>query len=354
MGYIKSKLLNKQIDKEKMQSSRDYKEITFSITLLAAIFGVSLKIIDYYNSNIIILNIFSRDIFHIIVSILLVEFFMIFIFLVFKGFLVSQKYRNKKLNFFLEETFSNIFLISVILIAFVFLTSLYGHIFQDISQNMALTFIYTFLIIIVIVFLIIYLEHGINIIDEFKNFRKTLVISPEKRLILLVKFRNATLKCMFPFILLLVVTLLGFPSLLLSGSLSIEEFPKSFVNTDIMTFSIKETGIPSDKNDVNLYKMNANDSNIFQFIDSITINNTQETLSENRLILGINHKPGAYYLNVNISSLQPGNYLLHSKVTTELYRTERLRITNPVIEKHKDKLFFIAPRNNNFSFNSIT
>jgi hypothetical protein len=51
------------IEQEKLQSSRDFKEITFAITLLAGLSAFLLKLIDYFNNHIITVS----DYFQIIV-----------------------------------------------------------------------------------------------------------------------------------------------------------------------------------------------------------------------------------------------------------------------------------------------
>lgn len=129
------------------------------------------------------------------------------------------------------------------------------------------------------------------------------------------------------------------PQYLLLGSFQIEGFQQSDRNNDIITFRITETGMSYSANYINLYKMNI-DTNIFQFIDHITINKTQEALSQNKLMRGIMSEPGIWYLNVNTSNLSSGNYILHAEVTDDISKKSIFG----TVKKNSDKLFYIAPR----------
>jgi cation transporter-like permease len=88
----KEKLKNEreklQNDKEALRNSRDFKEITLAITLLAGIGAILFNIIDYF-ANHAIKESFQGFV-AMLVSILLFVFSMIFIFLILKGFLASQ------------------------------------------------------------------------------------------------------------------------------------------------------------------------------------------------------------------------------------------------------------------------
>lgn len=141
---------------------------------------------------------------------------------------------------------------------------------------------------------------------------------------------------------LVLISLIA-PTYLLGGSYSIDVFPQSEINHDILTFTIKETGITSGRNFINLYKLD--DNNVFQDIDNITINYTQETPSKNKMMLGKKHE-GTWYLNLNTSNLSYGNYMLHAEVSYNNL------ISLGVFKKHADKLFYIPPKSANYSFDS--
>lgn len=56
---VKSDRLEKkklQIEKEKLESSHDFSETTLAITLLAGVSAFLLKLIDYFNNNIITIS----------------------------------------------------------------------------------------------------------------------------------------------------------------------------------------------------------------------------------------------------------------------------------------------------------
>ncbi len=129
----------------------------------------------------------------------------------------------------------------------------------------------------------------------------------------------------------------------MGGTYSIEEFPQSKIKDNILTFTIKETGITSGRNFINLYKLD--DKTIFQNIDIIVINYTQETSSINKTMLGKKHE-GTWYLNLNTTNLSNGNYMLHAEVTYN-----NLIGLGP-FKKHADKLFYIPPSSINNSFDS--
>ncbi len=132
----------------------------------------------------------------------------------------------------------------------------------------------------------------------------------------------------------------------MGGNYSIEVFPQSEIKDNILTFTIKETGITSGRNFIDLYKLN--DNHVFQDIDKITIVYTQETSSQNNLMIGKRHD-GTWYLNLNTSNLSHGNYLLHAEVTYSNL------IGLWVFKKQADKLFYIPnipPKSTNYSTNS--
>ena len=116
------------------------------------------------------------------------------------------------------------------------------------------------------------------------------------------------------------------------GSYSIEEFLQP--NNENITVGIKETGLISKANFIHLYKIDSD----FQDTDDIRIAYNQVNYSTNHLMVGTNNQQlGMWYLNIDTSKLQPGNYLVHAEVTI---------IQNPTlgtVKKQADKLFYIPP-----------
>jgi hypothetical protein len=151
----------------------------------------------------------------------------------------------------------------------------------------------------------------------------------------------------FKYITISIVVFLVFliaPSYLLMGSYSIDVFPRPNANGDILTFTIKETGLSYNHIYIDLYKLNSS-GDFLWFIDNVAINNTKEALSNNTFMLGGNYD-GIWYLNINTSKLQPGNYLLHAEITNDL--SSRFL---GVSKKQDSKLFYIPPKGTNCSFN---
>ncbi len=140
---------------------------------------------------------------------------------------------------------------------------------------------------------------------------------------------------------------LAMPTYLLKDSYSIEVFPQSNTNPDIITFAIKETGFPYNYIFITLNKFNSTDYPK-QYVDNITINRTKEAPSNNSYMFGENYE-GIWYLNINTSNLQPGNYMLHAEVTNEPSRNNTIFGT---FRKHAEKLFYIAPTSTKCFLNS--
>ena len=122
------------------------------------------------------------------------------------------------------------------------------------------------------------------------------------------------------------------------GSFSIEDITQSNTNSDILTFTIKETGFPYNSIYITLNKFNS-EGNFMQYVHYVKINRTIEAHSNNSFMLGGNYN-GIWYLNVNTSNLQPGNYLLHAELTIDALKSFTIFGSS---KKYADKLFYIAP-----------
>ncbi len=335
-------LLNRQVEKEKLQNSRDFKEITLAITILAGLTAFLLKLVDYFNNNIISVSASFQVIVYFIVGFLLLEFLTIFLFLISKGYLVSTKYRNIIVKSISEGLFRYIFIFGFLSIVFLVLAILSYYFFKDISEkNYYYYLIVWYIAVLGFFWLSIYHYYRINLRDLLKNIRKNhlkRILSKD------YNFQDSIFYYGVIIIIFLVVVLLFVASSsLLMGSFSIEQFPES-TNNDIITFAIKETGITYSANYINLYKINSSNSTIFQNIDNITIHYNQEAFSKNKIMFGEKHE-GIWFLNVNTSNLQYGTYLLHAEVTNDM----TIKSVFGAIKKHDDKLFYIAPRIANYS-----
>lgn len=147
------------------------------------------------------------------------------------------------------------------------------------------------------------------------------------------------------FVLLFFVnSFLVMPTYLLKDSYSIDVFPQSNTNSDFITFAIKETGFPYNNIYLTLNKFNAT-GNLIRYVDNVTINRTKGAPSNNSFMLGENYE-GIWYLNINTSNLQPGNYILHAEVTDDPSKNNTIFGT---FRKRSDKLFYIAPNSRVFS-----
>ena len=124
---------------------------------------------------------------------------------------------------------------------------------------------------------------------------------------------------------------------LLCGSYSIEinHFPDS--NTEIMSLTIKDTGIPSGKCYIHLYRVNDSNDNLFQPIDNITL---QESVQEPSKHMTGEKEGGVYYLFIDTSSLSPDYYFLHAETS---FPSQGFNLF--VSKKYDDELFYLPPKN---------
>ena len=171
--------------------------------------------------------------------------------------------------------------------------------------------------------------------EEFKNVlyrvsEKFTIIKLKQLIILIMIILIVPLTLKLYFDLLFVA-----PSILLMGSFSIEEFTQPIEKDDILTFTIKETGLTYSRNYIVLYKLNAAANISLNESDNITLPQSE---SKNKSMFGGLHDKGLWYININTSSLQAGNYMLHVEVTNDLSKNSIFG----VFKKHADKLFYIA------------
>ena len=352
-GWVERRKLQIEEDKlyiedEKLESSRDFKEITFAITLFGGLLAFLIKLGDYFNNNVLAISGYSYIIIYFTVWLTFFVLVLLFPFLILKWYLVSTNNENNWLKNITQKLFRLIPLFIV-----VWFISLFLIIFTDYYKDETARIINILLlglVFLIIVFVKTCYDNKTILINLLKsislkkvqegmapNFKK---IFYQYKLHILTSFYIAILV-----IFLLVFTFL-LSAYLLTGSYYMDKFPPSDANSDIITFTIKETGIPYSFNYITLNKLEADDKT-FHYIDNVTINATQETLSKNKLMLGKNYY-GIWYLNLNTSNLTSGNYMLHAEVTNDF----TINSTIKTIKKHDDILFYIPPKTELHSYNS--
>lgn len=322
------------LEKEKLQHSRDYKEITLVIAILAGTSAFLLKLIDYFNNNIITISNHVQIIIYLIVYVAIIEIALIFSFLLLKGYLLSTNSKIQQLEKYAKRTFKYIFIFPVPIIIILISTLLfYTYYTEEKSYFNSVLFIYCLITCILAVCIYIYLDTEINIFDSLKNRLADYKHLNYIQLIAIV--------ILIPLIVFFINSSFVIPSYLLVGQYSIEAFPESNNDGDMLTFTIEETGITYARCFITLYKLNLG-NNSLENIDNITIPLQHE--SKNKLMFGGIHELN-YYLNVNTSTLSPGNYMLHAEVTNDISKIYKFG----TIKKSDDKLFYIEPKNTNIS-----
>ena len=346
LGIEEDKL---KIEDEKLESSRDFKEITFAITLFGGLLAFLIKLGDYFNNNVVVISGYSLGIIYITIWLTFFVLVLLFPFLILKWYLVSTDNKNKFLINITQFLFG---LMPVSILAW--LISLISSIFISYYKNTNIDFnkyssilITIFLLIAIIVLTLIVLQRHfknkpIISLNKIKNYGP--LLTNEKIANILNKI-NVIFVISVVFLLIFVL-LSPFPAYLLTGSYSMEQFPPSNTNSDIITFTIKETGISYSNNFITLSKLETGNG-IFQKIDNVTINATHEKVSDNKLMLGKNHE-GTWYLNLNTSNLTSGNYRLHAEVTADISKKSIFG----TIRKHDDILFYIPPKTELHPYNS--
>ena len=322
------------LEKEKLQHSRDYKKITLVLAILAGTSAFLLKLIDYFNSNIITISTHVQIMIYLIIYLAIIEIALIFSFLLLKGYLLSTNSKIQQLEKYAKGTFKNIFIFPVPVIIILISTLLFYtyHTEEKIYFN-ALLFIYWIITCILALWTYMYLDTEINILKSLKNMFPDHKILNHMPLIAIVFF--------IPLILFFINSSFIIPSYLLVGQYSIEVFPESNNDVDMLTFTIEETGITYARCYVSLYKLNSSNKSL-ENIDNITIPAQNE--SKNKLMFGGSHGL-YYYVNVNTSTLAPGNYILHAEVTNDQSKESNFG----TIKKQDDKLFYVEPKNTNVS-----
>ncbi len=320
------------------EKHRDFEEITLAITILTGLSFVLFKIAEYFNNNIVRYSIDIQLMIGYLVMGLLIEITIISSFLILKGHAISLGKKEDSLTYgtnWTDRMFKLLFkglmglsAFSFALLLVIVLNNLYKNITIPII-NYNIGYIITSVIMIFILYRVsISIGFKGKIFSSINKFFNTFIELKHKLLLSIV------------FLLYLIA-----PIYLLMGSYSIDVFPQSSSESDNLTFTIKETGMPYNNIYIQIFKLNS--SSGFRYpVDIVIINNKRENSST--FMIGENYY-GIWYLNVDTSSLQPGNYLLHAEVTDDFFK---IFIGGEISKKHADKLFYIPPKSTNYSLNS--
>lgn len=320
-----------------MEDKSDIEEIALAISILTGLSIVLFEIVEYFNNNIVRYSPDLISIIYFLVMGLLIEMTIIFSFLILKGQTItsSDKEDSSRITNWLFKLFFKgligLSAFSVTILLFIFIYNIFKA--YDILENPIISKIATIASYITMIYILYQISILIDLDKKifYDQLKKLYELRNEHRVFLF-----------FALILYLIA-----PTYLLMGNYSIDVFPQSNVNDDTLTFTIKETGISYNNIYINLYKLNSS-SGIFWFMDNVTINNAKEAQSTRRFMLGKNYD-GVWYLNINTSILQPGNYLLHTEVTNDFSKGF---LGIEISKKQADKLFNIPHKNGNYSFDS--
>lgn len=337
IGNKRLQFIDRQIERSKVQNTRDFKEITFAITLLAGVSAFLSKVIGYFNNNVITFSGYSPFSINLLVLMAIMILFSLSIFLLLKWYLISIKYENKLIKNITDKIFE---FISIYTILWIFILILGFIVNLFIISPLYTEYKFYLMIIYLILFCMIFLQ-------KYKSLKQTPHL--QKNTLIHLKTKQNEMWYIYNGLIIFLIIMLLFspiPTYLLMGSYSIEQVPISNTDNDIFTFTIKETGIPFNSNYITLHKMNINESTIFQNIDDIIISNTHSIPSKNKLLTGIKHE-GIWYLNINTSNLSSGTYNIHAEITNDISKN----YVFGTVKKHDDKLFYVAPRSSDFDSN---
>lgn len=317
---------------EKSEKTRSFDEITLAITILTGLSFILFKIADYFNNNTIGFSDIVQSLVSTFVSGLIIELVLISSFLILKGYLLfAASGEQRKIS--ITNAIFHSFIIYFVFIGVISIFLLFLIIMSTPTLIESPYYIYIFIAYIILTILASLRVIGFKM-DDLKKSVGVIKENRKRSDLIIAEIIIGTI---------FLISIIS-PVYLLGGSYSIDVFPQSEIKDNILTFTIKETGITSGRNFINLYKLD--DKTVFKDIDSIIINYTQETSSINKTMLGKKHE-GTWYLTLNTSNLSYGNYMLHAEVTLNTL------ISLGVFKKHDDKLFYIPPKSANYSFNSI-
>lgn len=312
----------KNIDR-KFSEERDLGIFGLAITLLAGLSAVLFKLVDYSSNNIV--NTTTSIMILNLVLLLLFENLIILAFFVTKGYLVSaSRTRPKRLLEISDVLQEGIFLFPIIILSFTFFASSYFSIKNWLNIPNIFDYPVIYSIMICSIILILLLENPT--LGESSGEKEKLNLKG-----------IGVIFAAFIIALVIYIILFQMSVFLLCGAYAIEvnHFPDS--DTDVMSLTIEDTGIPSGKCYIHLDNLNNSDDNLFLEIDKVTL---QELKVESSKYMKGKKEYGRYYLFVDTADLSPGHYLLHAEV---YYKSEGFNLFEP--KKEDTKLFYLPPRN---------
>ena len=291
--------LDKQFEGKNL---RDFEEITLAIALLGGLLAFLLKLINYFNENIIYWRESTQSHAYFLVGALIFEFIIIFLFFILKGIVLSTNKRRRDLEDITAVLFKTVFIYPFLWFVTTILLLLFYYINQS---NYINNYIYYFLIFIIDYILFVELmgkEELKNALDMVSEKITSIKLKQLIVLIMIILIFSLTLK-------LYSDLLLVAPSILLMGSFSMEEFTQPIEKYDILTFTIKETGLTYSRNYISLYRLNAENNSLSES-DNITLPIQHE--SKNKSMFGDLHDKGLWYININTSSLREACPLVYN------------------------------------------
>ena len=307
----------------KFSEERDLGIFGLAITLLAGLSAVLFKLVDYARNNIV--NTTTSIMILNLVLLLLLENLIILAFFVTKGYIVSaNRTRSKRLLEISDVLQEGIFLFPIIILCFTFFAISYFFIKDWLSIPNIWDYPVIYFIMIGSIILLLLLENP------------TLVKSSVEKEIFNLKGIGVIFAA-FIFTLVTYIILFQMSFFLLCGAYAIEvnHFPDS--DTDVMSLTIEDTGIPSGKCYIQLKNLTESNDDLFLEIDKVTLQELE--VNSSKYMRG-KKGHGRYYLFIDTADLSTGYYLLHAEVS---YKSEGFNLFES--KKGDTKLFYLRPRN---------
>lgn len=319
------------------EEDKDLGIFGIAITLLAGLSAILLKLVTYSNNNTI--SAITSIMIRFLVIFLLLEALIILLFFLTKGYLFSTRGNISeeivKISYLLQKA---IFLLPFTTIVYFFLSISYFLVTNNlrIPDWIDTPLIYIFAIASGILYIWLLLRE--YPLKKWINEKIEKIQRKDKKSAL-----RGCLDFLNTIILASVISLILFALLfqtsvfLLCGSYSIEinHFPDS--NAEVMSLTIKDTGIPSGKCYIHLYRVNDSNDNLFQPIDRITL---QESVQKPSKHMTGEKEGGVYYLFIDTSSFSPDYYFLHAETS---FTSQGFNLF--VSKKCDDELFYLPPKN---------
>ncbi|CAD7768017.1 hypothetical protein AIOGIFDO_00072 [Candidatus Methanoperedenaceae archaeon GB37] len=275
-----------------------FEELTLVLTLLVGSLTALFKIVEYFNSNVIIDESIALAIVFL-TAFLLIEVLLLLLFLLFKGCsLWAPKEHKERLDEISSEIGLYMFGIPIFLILYVLCLTIVILLMQYTGLSIRLSIIwmeritnYILIISLVIILILVIVAYFLKVI------RPIIVPVVSGFVIVVAAVIGASLGAF----------------LLLSGTYSIDMVDPPGNSAEIISFTITDTGIPSGRCFIYLHKANYSSETLFNNIDNIIINTSGENSS--KYMRGEKRSDGIYYLFINTSNLPSDYYTLDCEVT---------------------------------------